>query len=117
MTVVCEHPRCIHSLVEKCVELSPSARAFLLVDRQGLSGSVVLKGALEQGCCQQRFHLLEISLFPRISSGPAVELVTDRIEQQPQTRCVEREIDGAFGSVHHSPASVTSIVRLRRTHC
>jgi hypothetical protein len=43
--------------------------------------------------------------------------VTDRIEQQPQPRCVEREIDGAFGSVHHSPASVPSIVRLRRTHC
>ena len=85
---------------EKCVEPS-SCEGFFLVCKAGLE-SAVEEVAFQECCGQERLHLLKIVLFGGIPSRPTLKLVAHGIGKQSQACCVEREINGAFSSVHHS---------------
>ena len=99
--IACWSMHSLHIFVqEKCVEPS-SCEGFFLVCKAGLE-SAVEEVAFQECCGQERLHLLKIVLFGGIPSRPTLKLVAHGIGKQSQACCVEREINGAFSSVHHS---------------
>lgn len=74
---------------------------FFLVFKAGLE-SAVQKVAFQKRCGQERLHLLKIVLFGGVTPRPAFKLVAHSVHKQSQACCIEREINGAFSSVHHS---------------
>ena len=72
--------------------------------------SAVLKVAFQESSSQKCLHLLESVLFGWITTWPALEFMGDGVEQQSQACCIQRDVNGAFGSVHLSTNSIRSIL-------